>query len=197
MPPKNFFFKFLWVITCLFNLYHCILERKKNTPKKSKISMTPSQSMWLSMNSRSVGIVFYGSTFSFQGSPVLFLWKFLLCFHSSSWTHNIWTLFSFQFIMFKTMITLFSFQFTMSKTIFCIKGPNIFTWDPRLSDILTIPIIWSVTTHRNYRIRWTQQSKIPSSKLGQPSNPYNIKQSHSIFVYGQFFSFSMSRVKTT
>jgi hypothetical protein len=33
----------------------------------------------------------------------------------------------------------------MSETIFCIKGPNIFTWDPRLSDILTIPTIWSVT----------------------------------------------------
>ena len=91
-----------------------------------------------------------GSTFSFQGSRVLFLWKFLPCFHSSSWTQIIWTLFSFQFIMFKTMITLFSFQFTMSKTIFCIKGPNIFTWDPRLSDILTIPTIWSVTIHRNW-----------------------------------------------
>ena len=91
------------------------------------------------------GTVQSGTTFSLQGSPVLFLWNFLPCFHSSSWTHNIWTLFSFQFRIFKTMITLFSFQFTMSETIFCIKGPNIFTWDPRLSDILTIPTIWSVT----------------------------------------------------
>ena len=52
-----------------------------------------------------------GSTFSFPGSLGFFLGKFLPCFHSQYWTHNILTLFSFQFIMFNTMITPFSFQF--------------------------------------------------------------------------------------
>ena len=52
-----------------------------------------------------------GSTFSLPSSPGFFLGKILPCFHSLYWTHNILTLFSFQFIMFNTMITLFSFQF--------------------------------------------------------------------------------------